>query len=316
MNKHYHLIFRENPLNIKNVTKNVPKTCMYPLKSATEVLAYKFEQATLLQQKCCFENFLVESFQLDTNVPFSIGYELLAPRIFFTFVAHNDIAFTTGLNQPTVQVKAGHFYLSTELEGYYEVHCKAGKSVLIAVSVRPQWLMKVAKDYPILNETVQHLLSSEAQFEVLPHCRIDRQIHQWLFEVRKFSHQNSFAEELYLSSRLVMGLAHYEALLNSSTAGKVYRIKQYIMQHYTNPELNLNDLLHNIGLENRTAARWFKKIYGMTMRSYQMWIRLNKAHHLINSEQMSIRQVIGKVGYLNANSFRKAYRKFLAQKRD
>lgn len=316
MDKHYRLIFEENPLHIKNVAKNVPKTCMYPLKSATEVLEYNFPKATLFKQKCCFENFLIESFQLDTTVPFSIGYELLTPRIFFTFVAHNDIEFTTGTGQPIVQVKACHFYLSTELEGIYHVHCKTGRSVVIAVSVHPEWLMKIAKDYPILRTSVQHLLSSDAQFEVLPRCKIDEQVHQWLFDVRKFAHQNSFAEELYLSSCLVMGLEHYETLLNSTTLGKVYHIKQYIAQHYAEPELDLGNLLKKFGLERRTAARQFKNLYGMSMRSYQMWTRLSKAHQLINNEKVPIPKVIEKVGYLNANSFRKAYRKFLAHQRE
>jgi len=185
---------------------------------------------------------------------------------------------------------------------------------MVVVSFLPEWLINAAKNLPLLSEAIQRLLVSDSTFEVIPACKIDEQVMNWLYQARTIEGIDPMALEYYLSSHIILGLAYYEKLLNDTDSGKIYRIKNYIMEKHIDPEIDIANIIAQTKLPYWTAMRKFKKIYGLSMRSFLLEIRMRHATEYLSSGEMEINDVFKIVGYTNANSFRKAYRNYIMRK--
>lgn len=315
MKKNYNIIFEESPIDIIDVKGELPADCLYPLHSSDEAKLYQFTAANLLRQGANFEHYQIDCFELNSKKPFKIRYELYERRVFITFVVHNDIHFTTGTENTMLVAKELTHYISSEQKGIYGVNCSAGITVLVVIAVQPEWLVKAISGYPILTEAVRHMLETDSAFEILPDFAIDKQIRDWIFSVRNFRHENPVARDSFTATHIAMGLGNYEMLLAKSDNGKIYQIKLYIEQHFANPQLDLSELVSRFGFTKRTAVRKFKKIYGMSMRTFKTHVRITTAYTILKKEGISVAQVIERVGYNNINSFHKAARKFLNGKK-
>ncbi|ULT26841.1 hypothetical protein KUH03_08450 [Sphingobacterium sp. E70] len=190
MEQDYKLRFSKPLLKVNNVSGRLPDFCRYPVPMANRARQFDFEGATLLQQTIHCELFEIDIFQLDTVDPFVVHYTLDQQRIFFNFVLSEPIAFTTGTGEHVTRPGSCSFYLSAEQAGRYRAECLSGATDLVIISLNPQWLSKVVKQYPIFREAVSFLTESTNPFDVLPHFRIDQELCQWLFSVLAFEHEN------------------------------------------------------------------------------------------------------------------------------
>jgi len=313
MEQDYKLTFSKPLLKVSNVSGRLPDFCRYPIPMADRARQFDFEGATLLQQTIHCELFSIDIFQLDTVDPFVVHYTLDQQRIFFNFVLSGPIAFTTGIGEHVTCPGSCSFYLSAEQAGSYRAECFSGATDLVVVSLNPQWLSTVVRQYPIFREAVSFLTESTNPFDVLPHFWIDQELRQWLFSVLAFEHENPFAQQAELQKCLVMGLGHYEQLLSRSGRAQLYLIKLHIDRRYADPNLDTYSLIARLDLSMTTVIRLFKSEYGHTIRNYCIQVRLRHAHRLLTQGQLSFAEVYLLVGYNNENSLRKAYKNYLAQ---
>ncbi|MDR2270398.1 MAG: AraC family transcriptional regulator [Sphingobacterium sp.] len=312
MEQDYKLKFSKAILRIKDVTGNLPDFCRHPIPMAKKAMLYELQGATLLQQTIPCDTFRIDIFQLDSHDPMHISYTLDQGRIFFNFVLFGAIVFKTDQGEHITSPSACSLYLSAEQQGGYHAECPRGSTELVVISLLPSWISAVVDKYPTLSKAVSFLLESNNRFDVLPHCSIDSSIRQWLFGVHAFNHDNIIAQQGELQKYLAMSLAHYEELLVSSDDAKIYEIKQYIDQHYNDPDLDIKVLTDQIGLSFLTINRKFKKAYRLSMRNYCIQVRMQQAHRLILTDYVRLKDAHLLVGYNNENSFRKAYKKFLS----
>lgn len=315
MKENFTLIFEKQPIIVEDVKGKLPTNCIYPIHSADDAKKYQFEKATLLKQKCYFDHYQIDSFELDTKTPFRIQYKLSERQIFISFIFHNDISFTAQGDIPMLVAKELTHYISYEDIGTFGVNCSPGNTVLLVVSVNPHWLLKAVADYPLLTEAVRGLLENGSPFEILPHFKIDKKIKEWIFQVRNFTHENRFARDSFIATHLAMGLGNYEKSLAQTDTGKIYQIKLYIEREFADPNLELRPIISSFGFSERTAMRKFKAIYGMSMRTFKKNYRISVACNLMQKEKIPAAKIIQKVGYLNTNSFYKALREFQTDKK-
>ncbi|MBB1643201.1 hypothetical protein A9970_04435 [Sphingobacterium sp. UME9] len=308
----YQLLFQEAPIT-EDITGQLPEDILYPLNSAQRVIQYTFKNARLIGQQLGFEDlFFIENFQLDSDLPFTIKYELFAQRIFLTFAMHNDIMFS-GSEGKMATKKDLSFHFAMEKDGIYEVECVAGTTVLVVISFVPEWLLKVTKDFGKLNQLIQQLLDSDLPYDVLPAGSIDAHIFDFLLKVREFDFNSIFARESFFSTYLIMGFGYHEQQLINSGNIKIYEFKKYIDDNYADPDLSLRQIIAGINLPEHTIRRKFKKSYHVTPYSYCQWVRMVHAKDLIQQKLLPIKEVWQMVGFKDESTFRKAYRKFLPE---
>ncbi|MDR2272763.1 MAG: AraC family transcriptional regulator [Sphingobacterium sp.] len=316
MDNDYNIKFSKAISNVKDLTGQHVAYCRYPVPFSHQVILFRFDGGHFIDQKMHYDTFHINLFQLDSNEPIDITYRLEKSRIFFNFILHGAIDFTTEEHERITQVSACTFYLSYEQPGSYQAKCNKGETDAIIISVLSGWASSIVDNYPILYEAINQLSKSKKRFEVLPHCRIDDTVKELLFGILAHNHSNKRMQDLLLSFHIGQALIYYERLLLTTTMGKMYQIKQYIEKHILNPEIDIKSFAAMVSLSQQTVTRRFKEIYGLSIRSFYHLSRMQYVELLIEDENMSIKEASRLIGYADENDFRKAYKKFLLNKKN
>ena len=89
---------------------------------------------------------------------------------------------------------------------------------------------------------------------------------------------------------------------------RVEEIDAYIEENLSDPDLRLLTIAEHFGLSERYLSDFYKKSSGQNI-SYQVEkVRMERAHALLR-QGMAVGDVAQRVGYLNVNTFRRAYRR-------
>ncbi len=89
---------------------------------------------------------------------------------------------------------------------------------------------------------------------------------------------------------------------------KILAIQDYLENQVGNP-LNLNQVARRFGISRRSLNRKFKEATGDNPQTYIQKARIEQAKVLLESDHLSINEVIYEIGYSDGHSFRKLFRK-------
>ncbi|HHV96465.1 MAG TPA: helix-turn-helix domain-containing protein [Clostridiaceae bacterium] len=89
------------------------------------------------------------------------------------------------------------------------------------------------------------------------------------------------------------------------------RIIEYIDSNYSNPNLSLQMMADYFGLNDVYMSRFFKKHIGENFSVYLEKVRIKKAAYMLRKQNYSIDTISKMVGYNNAVSFRRAFKKVI-----
>jgi len=91
----------------------------------------------------------------------------------------------------------------------------------------------------------------------------------------------------------------------------VEQVKQIIKEEYAQ-ELNLNLLSQRVFLNPKYLSRMFKKETGINITDYQIYIRMEKAKHLLKENQgMKVYEIAAFVGYSDSVFFSKLFKRLM-----
>ncbi|SFL91048.1 GlxA family transcriptional regulator [Marinobacter zhejiangensis] len=88
----------------------------------------------------------------------------------------------------------------------------------------------------------------------------------------------------------------------------VKRAQEWLEQHYSEPVV-IDEVAEVAGLGHRTFKRRFKEATGETPLSYLQQLRVEAAKHLLESSREQTAQIIWQVGYEDASSFRRLFKR-------
>ncbi|MBO6536744.1 MAG: helix-turn-helix transcriptional regulator [Balneolaceae bacterium] len=124
------------------------------------------------------------------------------------------------------------------------------------------------------------------------------------------------AKMLFFKSHVVALLSHYfgqMALQPTSSIPEHERKKLQLAKEILSDNLetppSLNELSRQIGLNTFKLKKNFKEVFGVPVFKYVQQIRLEKAHQLIKTKQLSVQEVAWDVGYESISSFSNAFAK-------
>ncbi|WP_219838624.1 AraC family transcriptional regulator [Paenibacillus sp. R14(2021)] len=86
-------------------------------------------------------------------------------------------------------------------------------------------------------------------------------------------------------------------------------IREYIGEHYANPELSLEYLGDRFGISAKYISQLFKEEFGENFLDYLSQLRIKEAKKRLLEQPDSIQEVGERVGYVNAATFRRVFRK-------
>lgn len=120
-----------------------------------------------------------------------------------------------------------------------------------------------------------------------------------------------FAEKLTLATCEDLALSLCDCAFTAKDEGDIIKdIKAYIDENYADPSLGLAKIGDTFGLSESYFSHLFKEKIGVNFSSYLESIRMKKSYDLIRENpDINVSDIILKVGYNNANSFRRVFKK-------
>jgi len=95
----------------------------------------------------------------------------------------------------------------------------------------------------------------------------------------------------------------------ASDAGPLSKARQRLLHRFDQPHTT-ESLARSVGLSPSHLRRRFKTIFGCTPMEFLERVRMEQAARLIQEGELSIKEVARKVGYLDANNFSTAFKRF------
>lgn len=100
---------------------------------------------------------------------------------------------------------------------------------------------------------------------------------------------------------------------NRSNSVLARNIRRYIELNHSNPDLSLNHLCDEFGLNGKYISRMFKEEFGEKLVDYMVHVRIEKSKELLTGTGLSVQEVAQAVGYLHDISFIRAFKKVVGQ---
>lgn len=86
-------------------------------------------------------------------------------------------------------------------------------------------------------------------------------------------------------------------------------IKNYIEEHYTEPDLKLEKIATNLNYHQNYLSGIFKREFNVTFSTYLQSIRLSNSIHLINNGLTSVKEIAHLCGFEDALYFSRVFKK-------
>jgi two-component system response regulator YesN len=108
---------------------------------------------------------------------------------------------------------------------------------------------------------------------------------------------------------LSSALAYRDSQPNSQYKNLIRQAKKYIEQHYTNPELSLNEVAVQVNLSASHFSVVFSQETGQTFKEYLTEMRIGKAKELLRMTSLRSADIAYQVGYNDPHYFSSVFKK-------
>jgi AraC-like DNA-binding protein len=231
-----------------------------------------------------------------------------------------DLRYSFGdRNLPSGTLRKNHYYFIYMPEQHCDYEVKQGNVATFSLRFSPRFLKIFGNDFPTVKQLLRcvrtntpHLLTENpvaARFEMID------SINDILYG--RYSHMTrdafAFGRVLNLVLSALEQIAH-ESKGNLSTFREVHnpekiRLAEKYVTTHLEARISLGLVAYEVGLEPRTLARAFIKVYNKPIMEYLFEARMKKAVILLSQGGLSMLEVAVAVGYPNQANFSTAFRR-------
>lgn len=90
----------------------------------------------------------------------------------------------------------------------------------------------------------------------------------------------------------------------------LHRSVKYLSERYSDSELTLSAMAHELGLSGRKISDRIKAHFKLTFKQYINSIRINEAKRLLKESALPVNEIAYKVGFSNVTHFNRAFRQY------
>lgn len=99
--------------------------------------------------------------------------------------------------------------------------------------------------------------------------------------------------------------------MTSSTEGRLFAVRVYIQEHYSDPSLDMNALASIYGVSAHQLSGLFKKRFGVSVWQYVIDTRIDAASKLLRSPGFSVGMVAEQCGFRDVYYFSRLFKKHM-----
>ena len=90
--------------------------------------------------------------------------------------------------------------------------------------------------------------------------------------------------------------------------GHIEHALDFIKNNYSS--ISVADISSYLGIDRSYFAVLFKQSQGVSAREYLLYVRMRKSSHMLTGTSMSVQEIARYVGYENALTFSKTFKRF------
>ena len=123
-------------------------------------------------------------------------------------------------------------------------------------------------------------------------------------------HIRHILEERPEAEALILGVREMgDSAGDAGTPSVINDAKVYMAQHFSDPNLMLQDVARAVNMSNSRFSTVFSQQSGQTFTEYLIYLRLNKAKELLRTTEMKTSQIAHETGYNDAHYFSYIFKK-------
>ena len=123
-------------------------------------------------------------------------------------------------------------------------------------------------------------------------------------------HIRHILEERPDAEALILGVREMgDSAGDAGTPSVINDAKVYMAQHFSDPNLMLQDVAKAVNMSNSRFSTVFSQQSGQTFTEYLIYLRLNKAKELLRTTDMKTSQIAHETGYNDAHYFSYIFKK-------
>lgn len=101
----------------------------------------------------------------------------------------------------------------------------------------------------------------------------------------------------------------YVSIVKKDKVPAIGKIIDYIVDNYDDPMLTVTTIADKFGIHPNYLSNIFKNHKGVTVMNYLTDVRIHKSKHFLTETQLTVEQIAQQVGYTNAHTFTRAFKK-------
>ncbi len=129
---------------------------------------------------------------------------------------------------------------------------------------------------------------------------------KYLYQIRVSESLSAAKSAFYRFLRWICGTVGRE---NKDSANVSGAIRQYVLDHYNDCNMNISSIAGTMGLSSRYMSRLFKEQTGLNLLNYINDVRIEHAKLLLRETDKTIAEVAEETGFSNIRSFRRNFQK-------
>ncbi|MFK4301309.1 two-component system response regulator YesN [Paenibacillus sp. RC254] len=134
------------------------------------------------------------------------------------------------------------------------------------------------------------------------------EMERWRFEVES-APSLALMHTLMLEHMTTVYRTYVAASETKSYRAMVSEMKQYIEEHYTNPDLSLNHLSERFDVSPKYASHLFKTEFDMKFVDFLTRLRMNHAQQMLCNTTETVQHIATQVGYANSITFGRVFKR-------
>ncbi|MCF3109563.1 helix-turn-helix domain-containing protein [Niabella sp. CC-SYL272] len=291
--------------SVSETTDRLPYWSRVTIPSAQTVRHIKAPHAEIVVQQLIRKPFVVESVELNARKNFDFAIEVKEKIFMLYFLLEGNAAFKSEQGRHIAKAQGNQFFFTQNQPGNYFAGHQPGRHTSLMITISKSWIKKAGTAFSNLSTEIARFLASKRFSMTMPAMRMDKRIHILIRELYTRTTNNLPALDGLLRLYVAQVLERYNMLLEERRGMLAFKVREYLDQNYTNPDIGLSFLAKHFDVSERTLWNQFRQVFHTTIHAYYTELRLLLADRLL-AEGKAPKDIYNLVGYHTERAFRYA----------
>lgn len=270
---------------------------------------------------------VISNIEVKKNITFKILYDNKRPKNYHfltLYVNLNKLSFNLPKININIENKDRSWILFKAGSDAINAHFKGQQSVFFSIYFTDEWMQKnIIETGELKNEALKNFFDSDMECLYLPNfLESKRNVSNKIIESILNKDEDLGSKFKLLKSRTLNLLSSFAQELDNQTIiktlnnntnkskRKLFKVENILKESICGKFPSINKISKKVGISETKLKSDFKDMFGVTMLQYFSAQQMKYAKDLIETGEVSIKEIAITLGYSNASKFSTRFKKF------